>query len=229
MSLSSKISCIFLLFLPACFDVPRDPVRKYNDDFLSKNSLKIARAKNRHKQIAQKHGIIYDKDKERALVGDDFYNQKVSAKKRNYFVLEGKKNIDDFVRNNIKYLGKDLSIYHVESKLKGNNVVDEDNENLPTFYLVENYDSYKQDKRAQEEIKLNEERLYGSWGARKEKAYNRIEGKEILVSFDYINLLSRIRTEVYLNEREQSQSSGSTSSRIGETIKDKIFNLFRGK
>jgi hypothetical protein len=214
--------------LPACLDIPRDPAERYNSDFLSKNNLKIARAKKKHKKIAGEHGIIYDKEKERAIVEDDFYDQKVSAKKRNYFTLRGKKNIDNFVRDNIKYLGSDLSIYYRESRLKGGNIPDGNDKDSSIFYLAENYAGYKQDKRAQEEIKLDEEKLYGSWETRKEKAYNRIEGEEILVSFDYINLLSKIRTEVYLNEKERTQSGGQLS-KTSETIRDKIFNIFRGK
>jgi hypothetical protein len=219
---------IIVVFVTACTRVIVDPAKKYNDDFLAKNNLKISRLRRKHKAIAKNYGIFYDKEKERITVEDDFYKTKTSAKKRKYFVLEGKENIDKYLKENIKYLGDDISVYYRESKLKGNGDSTNKNKDFEILYLTDNYSSYKEDRRIQKNIELDSEKLYGSWKERKEKAYNQIDGEEILVSFDYIDLLSRVRTEVYLEEKNNAGGSSSSISNTVTLIKDKILGIFKG-
>jgi hypothetical protein len=215
------------LMMFSCTRIVVDPAKKYNDSFLAKNNLKISRSKRKHKTLAKGYGILYDKEKERARVEDDFYKTKVSYKKRKYFVLEGKENIDKYIKENIKYVGDDVGLYYRESKLKGDGDSTNEGKEFEIFYLADNYDSYKEDRKIQKAVELSEEKLYGLWNERKEKAYNQIDGEEILVSFDYVDLLSRVRTEVYLEEKNRSGESGNVADVIS-SIKDKIFGIFKG-
>jgi hypothetical protein len=228
--LKIKPAIIFItaMCLTSCARVIIDPAKKYNDDFLAKNNLKISRLRRKHKAIAKNYGILYDKEKERITIDDDFYKTKTSAKKRRYFVLEGKENIDKFLEENIKYLGDDISVYYRESKLKGGGDSTNKNKDFEILYLTDNYSSYKEDRQTQKSVELDSEKLYGSWKERKEKAYNQIESEEILVSFDYIDLLSRVRTEVYLEEKDNAGGSGSGIANTVTLIKDKILGIFKG-
>jgi hypothetical protein len=203
---------------------------------LAKNSLKISRAKKKHKEIAKEYGIMYDKKKERAKVEKSAYDNNSSVKNKKYFVLKGKENVDNYLKANIRYLGDADSIYYRESKLVKNSLVkDRITDNTPIFYLAENYENYKLDnKKTRKEVELTDEQLHGSWEERKEKAYNQIDQEDLLVSFDYIDLLSRVRNEVYLEEKKRDGAAADTADNehitsITTTIKEKIFNIFKNR
>jgi hypothetical protein len=217
--------------MTSCVKTVEDPAKAYNTQFLAKNGLKISRAKRKHKQIAKDYGIMYDKEKERAKVNKDAYDNKMTAKSRGYFRLEGKQNIDDYLKKNIQYLGDEDTIYYRESKLVKNNSADErDTDDSPILYLANNYEDYKLDKKVQKKIEIAGKDLYGDWDERKKKSYNQIDQDEILISFDYIDLLSRVRNEVYFNELEREEGSvsiGNSIANIAASIKNKIFSIFK--
>ncbi|MDR0572058.1 MAG: hypothetical protein LBG48_04375 [Rickettsiales bacterium] len=233
----SKIRLFFCSFfalgLTSCIKSVEDPAKAYNTQFLAKNWLKISRAKKKHKKIAKDYGIMYDKEKERAKVEKDAYKHKLTAKSRGYFVLKGEENVDNYLKENIKYLGDENTIYYKESKVIKNNLVDKrSTDDFPILYLADNYGDYKLDKKTQKKIDVADEDLYGSWDKRKEKSYNQIDQDEILVSFDYIDLLSRVRTEVYFDELEREEGGVGVASslvNIAASIKNKIFNIFKTK
>ena len=89
-------------------------------------------------------------------------------------------------------------------------------------YLDENYSDYRQEQNNMD-IDISNEAIYGSLPDRKNKKYYTIDTDELLVSYDYIDLLSRVRTDIYIQQKaEQKQQQKQEIS----NLKQKIMNMF---
>ena len=70
----NKCLLIYLLvFSTSCMRIIEDPAKKYNDEFLKNNAIKISRYKNKHLKLAENHDIYY-RDNKVDLIDSKYYN-----------------------------------------------------------------------------------------------------------------------------------------------------------
>ncbi len=226
------ISIILLLSITSCVNVIESPVKKYNTEFLRTNARKINRSKNKHLALAKEQGIYYRINNTDAIDSKYYKKSNGSKLKKNYRYSEV--GIDnDKEQKEIKYLGSDLSIYYKQRNLKDDNdfiKLNEDHAQL-IMYLAENYPDYSKERISFDDIKPNNDMLYGNLKLRKEKEYKYIDNQTMQENFDYIDIMNRIKKEIYLeNKKQEAQSIDKSKNRTENaltTIKNKFMNLFK--
>ena len=231
--LNIKKFLLFILFicLSSCTIIVRDPARKYNKEFLAKNKFKIRRAKNKHTEIAKEYGIYYTDDATTKLVDTEYYSSTPStSKKKNFLVRSKSANATNIANKNMTYVGDDKTIYKRETNLKDDKLSSLKEEDDIILYLENNYDNYRTEKNINRGVALTPEQIYGTKAQIKEKPFNSIDNEELLVSFDYIDLISRIRNDIYIQEQQGNKVIGSDKKQDGviNSIKEKFMNLFKG-
>lgn len=221
--------CILATILTSCVSIIEDPSKKYNDEFLNKNSLKIKRQKQKHLKIARENDIYYSDDKIN-LVDSKYYNaMRGTSQKKNY---KGKIKIENGneTKNDIKYLNEQLSIYYSNRRLKDkdDNFIEceyDCSENIA--YLENNHNSYSKNRISFDDIQLTEEQLYGNLTLRKDKQYNQIDAITLQKEFDYIDVMNRIKNELYLKEKEKMSKNTQKYNKTIDNVKNKFLKLFK--
>lgn len=219
---------LFLIIITTSCSTIDDPVKKYNDEFLKNNYLKIKNKKEKHLKIAKENEIYYRDDKT-DLIDSKYYNPirgtKLKKEYRNRLIDEDYKEKKD----NIKYLDNDMSIYYRERTLKDTNITNDCDYNcdVDIAYLENNYKDYSQSIVSFKDTEPNSEQLYGSLELRRDKSYNYIDSAVMQKNFDYIDIMNRTKKELYLKEKERKEAEESKSNSTITNIKDKFKNLFK--
>lgn len=217
---------IFLLLFCSCTTVRYDPAKKYNEEFLKNNGLKIRAQKSKHMKIAKENDIYY-RDNKTDLIDSKYYNSINGTKlKREYkntgYIDEEKK------KEEIKYLDSDLSICYRERKLKDSDISDSCTYNCGDIvYLENNYKDYSKDRVNFDDVEPSREQLYGSLMLRKEKEYNYIDNITMQRNFDYIDIMNRVKREIYLKEKEEENRENNKNTGVVNSIKNRFRNLFK--
>ena len=215
---------IFLFFLNACGTI-EDPVAKYNREFLKTNSMKIRRQKNKHLKIANENNIYYRENKT-DLVDADYYEPIRGTKLKRDF--RNKKTIEDIPDvGDIEYMDSDLSLYYRQRNLKDPQYYDDDN-SQKILYLAENYKDYSEE-RVDFDIEPTSDKLYGTIEERKDKNYNYIDSSVMQENFDYIDIMNRVKNEIYLKQKEEETKNKSNNTGIINSVVNKFKNLFNKK
>ena len=221
------ISSIFLPLLYfsifACVRVVEDPAKKYNKEFLSKYGMVIREPKTRHKIIANDFGIKYTENVVKNTVDAIYYDNMSVKNKKNFVAKSNRYNKTDIINKDMEYLEQDKSIYKPESNLRENKLDSLKETGNVIAYLDENYSNYKQEQN-NIEIEISKDTLYGSLLERKNKKYYIIDNDELLVSYDYIDLLSRVRTDIYIQQQQEQTQQQQQSNE--NSLKQKILNVF---
>ena len=218
-----KISVLFLVLLTSCRNVVESPVAKYNREFLKKNSMKIMKQRNKHMKIASENNIYY-RDNKADLVDEEYYEPMRGTKLKREF--RNKRITDEEEeQEKIKYLDSDISIYYRERTLKDpDTYYDEDNEEI--VFLAENYGDYSEDIVSFSDVWPTSEELYGSLEFRKTKDYNYIDSDVMQENFDYIDIMNRVKNEIYLQQKEEQVAEERKSGGVINTVLDKFKQLF---
>jgi hypothetical protein len=207
--------------------VVEDPAKKYNAEFLKNNSTKINRAKNKHLAKAKEHGINYRVD-EIDLVDSKYYNVNVGTKsKKNY---RNNNNMDEEEdRKNVDYLNSDISIYYKQRNLKDkeDSYFDDYDDRKKIYYVEDNYPDYSKEKISFGDIEASSEKLYGSLDSRKEKEYNMVDNQTMQENFDYIDIMDRIKKEIYIKSKEDEKKTSGGTGKIIKSIREKFTSLFK--
>lgn len=224
-----KFSFIVILFLTSCNTV-EDPSAKYNREFLKSNSPKIRRKKNKHLRIAKENNIYYTNDVS-SLVDSDYYEPIRGTKLKKNF--RDKKTLDDIPKaEEIKYLDSDISLYYKQRNLKDLQYYDKKNiDGEKILYLADNYDNYLKKGVTFDDIKLDNNKLYGTIEERKDKNYNYIDSAIMQENFDYIDIMNRVKNEIYIKqkgERQKKESPEKGNSTINSVV-NKFKDLFNKK
>ena len=227
MYLKTKIFILFFFLLTSCRNVIESPVAKYNREFLKKNSMKIAKQKNKHKKIASENNIYY-RDNKVDMVDEYYYEPirgtKLKKEYRNKKTLEE----DAYKQNDVEYMDSDLSLYHKQRNLKDFDTYS-DNDGREILFLAENYKDYAKEGIDFNNIQPTSEQLYGSIQERKEKDYNYIESDVMQENFDYIDVMNRVKNEIYLKQKEEQQRKARENNGSGGVINsvvDRFKKLF---
>ena len=229
MYLKNKIFIIVCLLSVSCTNIIEDPAKKYNDEFLRNNYLKIRKKKAKHLEIARENNIYY-RDEKVDLVDSKYFTPIKGTKlKKDY--RDRVENTENNKKDEIKYLGSDLSIYYKERRLKDKDIIDDCDydygcvENI--IYIEDNYPDYSKEKVMFSDIKPSEEKLYGSLELRKDKSYNYIDSAVMQENFDYIDIMNRVKKELYLKEKRQIvEKTDNNKNSIIDNIKNKFKSLF---
>ena len=206
-----------------CVRVVEDPAKKYNREFLSKYGMVIREPKIRHKTIANDFGIKYTEDVVKNTVDAIYYDNMSVKNKKNFVAKSNRYNKTDIINKDMEYLEQDKSIYKPESNLRENKLDSLKETGNVIAYLDENYSNYKQEQN-NIEIEISKDMLYGSLSERKNKKYYIIDNDELLVSYDYIDLLSRVRTDIYIQQQQEQTQQQQQSNE--NSLKQKILNVF---
>ena len=227
MYLKTKIFILFFFLLTSCRNVIESPVAKYNREFLKKNSMKIAKQKNKHKKIASENNIYY-RDNKVDMVDEYYYEPirgtKLKKEYRNKKTLEE----DAYKQNDVEYMDSDLSLYYKQRNLKDFDTYS-DNDGREILFLAENYKDYAKEGIDFNNIQPTSEQLYGSIQERKEKDYNYIESDVMQENFDYIDVMNRVKNEIYLKQKEEQQRKARENNGSGGVINsvvDRFKKLF---
>ncbi len=222
---------ILLLYLPSCVNVIESPVKKYNTEFLRTNARKINRSKNKHLNLAKQQNIYYRINNTDAI--DNAYYKKTNGSKLKKNYRYDDTNIKNEEKpKELKYLGSDLSIYYKQRNLKDDSdfiKFDEDHSQF-IMYLAENYPDYSKERISFGDIKPSSDMLYGNLKLRKEKEYKYIDNQTMQENFDYIDIMNRVKKEVYLENKKQEIKDNINNKKTEgtlTTIKNKFMNLFK--
>lgn len=215
-----KFSFIIIFLLTACNTI-EDPVAKYNREFLRTNSNKIRRQKNKHIKIANENNIYY-RDNKIDVVDSDYYEPIRGTELRKKF--KDKKTMDEIEKiEDINYFDSDLSLYYRQRNLKDPQLYDDRNkENI--LFLSKNYKDYSEE-RVDFNITPDEDKLYGIIEERKEKDYNYIESSTMQKNFDYIDIMNRVKNEIYLKQKEE-ESKNKSGTGVVNSVVNRFKNLF---
>lgn len=215
-----KFSFIIIFLLTACNTI-EDPVAKYNREFLRTNSNKIRRQKNKHIKIANENNIYY-RDNKTDVVDSDYYEPIRGTELRKKF--KDKKTMDEIEKiEDINYFDSDLSLYYRQRNLKDPQLYDDRNkENI--LFLSKNYKDYSEE-RVDFNITPDEDKLYGTIEERKEKDYNYIESSTMQKNFDYIDIMNRVKNEIYLKQKEE-ESKNKSGTGVVNSVVNRFKNLF---
>lgn len=236
MSIFSKNKKITLIFFLSLFVLSscatNNPIKKNNKAFLSKYSKKIEKSKKKHRDAAKKSGISYDKTDSLSLIDSSFYGSKIGTNKIKIDVLSTDlpfRDEDDIP--NINYLESDLSIYYKERSLKDNfddlgYDFDEKSKNLR--YLLNNKKDYSEAKTIFDDIEPSDKKLYGELKQRDGYGYASINNEILLVNYDYIDIMDRVKKEIYLKNKEQSKTEKPESKKHKkvDSLMDKFKSIF---
>jgi hypothetical protein len=227
-SKSRDFFCVIIVVLSvSCVRVVEDPAKKYNTEFLKNNSLRIKKSKEKHLEKAKEHGINYRVREADIVDADYYYKTPVGTKaKKNYRTNSE----DNDKKKDIKYLGTDISIYHKQRNLKDKEdyILDRNRNNKSIFYVKENYSDYAEEKITFNDITPTTEKLYGDLKLRKEKRYNSINNRVMQESFDYIDIMNRIKKEMYLKDKEnETINADKRKTNVTTNIRSKFMNLFK--
>ena len=219
-----------LLFSTSCMRIIEDPAKKYNDEFLKNNSIKIRRYKNKHLKLAEEHDIYY-RDNKVDLVDSKYYNATDGTKlKKEYRSRKYKEKIEE-KNNNIEYLDQDLSIYYTNRTLKDVDGLVECEYNCDNSvrYVENNHKDYSSAIVGFNDININNSYLYGNLSLRKEKDYNYVDNAVLQVNYDYIDIMNRVKEELYLKQKGKENKKMPTNKDALTNIKGKFLNLFNKK
>lgn len=223
--LKNKKSSIFLLILlltSACVRIIEDPVKKYNTEFLKNNSRRISRNKKKHLAIAKEEGIYY-RNNETDKIDLKYYAAANGTKLKKSYKTKINGSNDEYSKKDIQYLDSDLSIYYRQRNLKDKeDILLSDDKINRIFYIQDNYFDYAKQKITFSDVEPTSEKLYGSLELRKEKEYNYISNQIIQENFDYIDIMNRVKKELYLKEKENSSNVKKNMS----SVKSKFLKLF---
>ena len=224
MYLKTKIFVFLFFVLTSCHNVIESPVAKYNREFLKKNSMKIAKQKSKHKKIASENSIYY-RDNKVDMVDEYYYEPIRGTKLKKEY--RGKKTLEDYEQNNIEYMDSDLSLYYKQRNLKDFDTYSDDN-SREVLFLAENYKDYTKESMSFDDIQPTSEQLYGSIQERKEKDYNYIESDVMQKNFDYIDVMNRVKNEIYLKQKDEQQRKERESGGGGviNSVVDRFKKLF---
>lgn len=213
---------ILLFFLNACGTI-EDPVTKYNKEFLKTNSMKIRRQKTKHLKIANENNIYYRENKT-DLVDADYYEPIRGTKLKRDF--KNKKTIEDIPDiEDIDYMDSDLSLYYRQRNLKDTQYYDDDN-SQKILYLAENYKDYSKERVDFVDIEPTSDKLYGTIKERKDKNYNYIDSPVMQENFDYIDIMNRVKNEIYLKQKEEESKKKANTGGVVNSVVNKFKNLF---
>ena len=218
-----KVFLLLILLLPSCRRVIESPVVKYNREFLKKNSMKIARQKSKHKKIAEQNSIYY-RDNKVDLVDEYYYEPMRGTKLKKEY--RGKRTLSEDENTNVEYMDSDLSLYYKQRNLKDFDIYDDDDSNKILF-LAENHGDYSEEGVSFTDINPTSEQLYGTIQERKEKDYNYIESDVMQENFDYIDIMNRVKNEIYLKQKEERQQrERENSGGVVNSIIDRFKKIF---
>lgn len=207
-----------------------DPAKKYNEEFLKNNYMKIKRYKDKHLRLAESHNIYY-RDNKVDLIDSKYYNATDGTKLKKEYRSRKYKEKQNEKQNDIEYLNQDLSIYYTNRNLKDVNDLDECEYNCSTniAYVENNYKDYSNSVVGFDDIKINNLYLYGDLSLRKEKDYNYVDGAVLQANFDYIDIMNRVKEELYLKQKAEEQKKNSVNVDKLNNIKGKFLKLFDKK
>lgn len=229
--LHSLISLLQLLLLFSC--AVSDPVKKNNKVFLSKYGAQVERKKKKHKEIAKEVGIDY-KDTSRT---DMMNTEQYSAGKGTIKTRMEIANSHD--RNEVEeevepvYVGDDLSLYYKQRNLKDEldllsdeYEIDEASRNL--LYPLNNWADYRENRIDFENIKPTDDKLYGELKPR-EAGYTSIDSWILLINFDYLDIMFRVKREIALKNKENSANATDKpkSIKIDNSLVDRFKKIFQ--
>lgn len=179
--------------------------------------------RNKHMKIASENNIYY-RDNKADLVDEEYYEPMRGTKLKREF--RNKRITDEEEeQEKIKYLDSDISIYYRERTLKDpDTYYDEDNEEI--VFLAENYGDYSEDIVSFSDVWPTSEELYGSLEFRKTKDYNYIDSDVMQENFDYIDIMNRVKNEIYLQQKEEQVAEERKSGGVINTVLDKFKQLF---
>lgn len=231
----NKIILVYLLicvccFTSSCMRIIEDPAKKYNEEFLKNNYMKIKRYRDKHLKLAENYDIYYRDDKV-DLVDSKYYNATDGTKLKKEYRSRKYKEEHNKKHNDIEYLNQDLSIYHTNRTLKDVDDLDECGYNCDTdiMYVENNYKDYSSSIVSFDDVKINNMYLYGDLSLRKEKDYNYVDGAVLQANFDYIDVMNRVKEELYLRQKSEEIKKKTTNKDTLNNIKSKFLNLFNGK
>lgn len=229
---SSKFVYVLAFFyLSSCVRTVDNPVKKYNSEFLRNNSNKISRSKNKHLSLAREQGIYYRVSEADAIDSNYYKGANGSKLKKNY--RNNNKMNEEEKQKEIKYLDDNLSIYYKHRSLKDDSdmiKLDKDHKEF-LMYLAENYPDYSKERINFGDIEPSSEILYGDLTLRKDKDYKYIDNQTMQENFDYIDIMSRVKKQLYLEgkKREIKNNEGKKKDAEGaiQSIKNKFMGLFK--
>ncbi|MBO4956495.1 MAG: hypothetical protein J6C50_01520 [Rickettsiales bacterium] len=230
MYLENKKNYLLLFFVcyfcVSCARVIEDPAKRYNDEFLKNNYLKIRRKRDKHLKLAKQHDIYYRDDKT-DLIDSKYYNATDGTKLKKEY-RSRKYNEEEINTDKVKYLDSDLSLYYRDRRLKDTKIGDSCDYNCDNtiLYVQDNYKDYSKEKITFDDIEPTREQLYGSLALRKDKEYHYIDNTVMQKNLDYIDVMDRVKSEVYLRQKaldaEHNRGKGTV-----DAIKNKFKDLFK--
>lgn len=223
------ICFLYLFVLSSC--ATNNPIKKNNKAFLNKYSKKIEKSKKKHKEAAKKSGISYKKIDNINLMDSSYYTNRNGTNKIKLDVLSNDLPPKEKNEYKINYLESSLSIYYKERTLKDNlndlgYDFDEKSKNLR--YLLNNKDDFSETKTMFYDIEPSKEKLYGELKQRDNYGYTSINNDILLVNYDYIDIMNRVKKEIYLKNKEQSKTEEPEPKKHKkvDSLKNKFKSIF---
>lgn len=233
--LKSNLILFILILLTSC-SKNSNPVKKNNEIFLSKYSVKIDRAKKKHLKKANKSGIKYDKKTNEDLVDSSYYRNRNGRKQIEDDILNNEIRLDENNKEPI-YIGDDLSIYYRNRTLKdsyenlGYELYDNDEK---LRYLTENKIDYSEVKTDFNSIEPTNEKLYGELKLRRD-FYSIVGADVLLKNYDYLYVMDTVKKEIELknmldkeDENIKEKKKESNTKKVFDSLKEKFLNLLNG-
>jgi hypothetical protein len=199
-----------------------DPVSRYNDEFLAKNSGRVDRSRKKYFKVS--------KQKQSVSTGTNGYEtseHQISGenplKMRGDVTMAGIEDKPDPISYNYG-----SSIYYRNRRLK------EDFEDLDShlatnvLYLKDNHSDYSQSKIDFIGIKPTNKVLHGELKIRRSENHSIPNDSTLQKCFDYVDLMNRTKKEIYMEYRNaealrKAARAGTTPS----TVKKKLLETFR--
>jgi hypothetical protein len=218
----SRTVAYYLIFSSLCSCktiLSTDPASRYNNEFISKNSLKIDKSKKKHHKI-----IEQKKNSEKKKVINDNSRPSTNGEKQPLARRENMSISDP--KDSIEY-NYSNSLYYRHRKLKDTteNPADSSSENMS--YLNSNYGEYSQSKTDFLKIEPSTSTLHGDLKKR-EKNQATISNLNLQRCFDYLDIMNRIKMKKYLHyKRTEPQKKNPEEEKQISSTKKKIFEIFK--
>jgi hypothetical protein len=118
------------------------------------------------------------------------------------------------------------SIYYKSRKLKEEFENSDNLENIS--YLKDNYGDYSQSRIDFLGVKPNSKTLHGELKRRKDKNSSIPSSLNLQKCFDYIDVMDRVKKEIYLNQKRAEILGRPASEKEGSrSVKKKLFETFK--